>query len=131
MQTYKITTLVDITRSNPSRDEKDPLILSQQSNFNTLVQAIGLRSNVSWYNDPLRDSGKLDCFKDKSVYWIWDFYCEQDDVFLVDNNPVALLEKDMNGVPVVTGLHDTFKFHRSAFITLGDTVNTWIELKQL
>ena len=52
MPRYKIITLVDITRTNPDRSERDQLKVSQQANFNSLIQAIGLRSNVDWERDP-------------------------------------------------------------------------------
>jgi hypothetical protein len=39
MARYKITTLVDITRTNPSRAETDVLKIAQQANFNSLIQA--------------------------------------------------------------------------------------------
>jgi hypothetical protein len=53
MPRYQIVTLVDITRTNPTRSETDQHLLAQQANFNTLLQSIGLRSNVEWAVDPV------------------------------------------------------------------------------
>ena len=57
MPWYSIISLVDITRTNPSRDEVDKKMLAQQANFNSLIQAIGLRSNVEWEQDPIKHTG--------------------------------------------------------------------------
>ena len=59
MPRYQITTLVDITRTDPTRSETDKLKLAQQANFNSLLQAIGLRSNVAWVKDPVMKTGRL------------------------------------------------------------------------
>jgi hypothetical protein len=57
MSTYKIVTVVDITRTQPSRIETDKLKLAQQANFNSLCQAIGLRSNFGYQLDPKQETG--------------------------------------------------------------------------
>ena len=59
MARYEIITVVDITRTNPARDETDRVKLGQQANFNCLVQAIGMRSNVTWVLDPESHTGRL------------------------------------------------------------------------
>ena len=128
MPRYKIVTLVDITRSNPSRQESDRVKIGQQSNFNSLVQAIGLRSNVTWQNDPQERSGRLpEPFDGRGTYWDWDFEVEQEQIFEKDNDPVGLLKEDINGVPVVTDLKESSEINPAVFLSFGNK-NIHIEI---
>jgi hypothetical protein len=127
MPRYRIITLVDITRSNPNRSETDTLKLSQQANFNSLLQAIGLRANIVWIKDPLMKDGRLPKPADgKAVYWEWHFDVERDDVFLKDNNTTGLLEDDLNGVPIITGLNNSVDIAPACFFSTGERQNIWI-----
>ena len=108
MPRYKIITLVDISRSDPNRVEQDELKISQQANFNSLVQAIGLRSNIEWTVDPKKYTGSLPYpLEGKAAHWIWEFEVEREDVFLKDNNPAGLLIDDLHGVPIIDNLENT------------------------
>ena len=129
MARYKIVTLVDITRSQPSRDEVNPIRLGQQANFNSLIQAIGMRSNVSWNRDPKKQTGSLpDELEGKATHWIWEFDCEREDVFLKDNDPAGLLKDDLHGVPVVAFLENSADITPAAFQTRNGNQNTWITI---
>jgi hypothetical protein len=129
MARYKITTLIDITRTNPDRSETDKLKLSQQANFNSLIQAIGLRANPEWLVDPKMVIGQLpDPFNGKAAYWSWEFDSDRDDVFLEDNNPVGLLIKDLHGVPVIPDLANTTDITPAAFQTANGNTNTYVEI---
>lgn len=129
MSHYRIITLVDITKSNARRGDSDRLKLGQQSNFDTLVQTINLRANISWDRDPAKDLGTLpDPFRGKAAYWIWDFYTERQDLFLEEGDPVRLLIKDLHGVPVVAGLEETVDLSPAIFHLQGDQKNTHIEI---
>lgn len=127
MARYKLITLIDITRTNSGRSETDNVKLGQQANFNSLVQAIGLRSNVSWEWDPKMETGSLPRpFDGKANHWIWEFDAERDEVFLKDGNPVALLVDDLHGVPIIPELKNTADIHPAAFQTKGSNVNTYV-----
>jgi len=129
MPSYEIITLIDITRSNPPRSEIDSLKLGQQANFNSLVQAIGLRSNVEWARDPMISDGRLPPpWQGKSKHWTWKFSVEREDVFERNGDPVALLVEDLHGVPVVAGLLETAEIRPAAFQTKGDTPNTVVNI---
>lgn len=127
MARYQIITLIDITRTNPKRSETDQRVLAQQANFNSLVQAIGMRSNVEWQKDPVKHTGRLPS-TGKATHWIWEFDCERDQVFLQNGNPVYLLEHDLNHVPIITGLDDSADIDPAAFQTQGDMINTWVTM---
>lgn len=130
MPWYSIISLVDITRTNPSRDEVDKKMLAQQANFNSLIQAIGLRSNVEWEQDPIKHTGSLPLpFEGRGTYWTWDFYVERDEVFLEDDDPVGLLKQDLQTVPIIVNLDETIDITPAIFQTLGNQANIWVEIK--
>ena len=129
MQLFKLVSVVDITRSRPSRSETDHLKLGQQANFNSLIQAIGIRSNVEWDQDPECLTGRLpDLIDGAATYWIWEFYIERDNVFQKDNDPAGLLLGDLQGVPVVNLLNNSADIMPSIFQTEGKHTNIWISL---
>ena len=129
MQTYEIITLVDITRSNASRSETDPILRGQQANFNTLIQSIGMRSNVTWKQDPVSKDQLLPIEgRGKIKHWIWQFECERDDVFNDGKDPVGLLIDDLNGVPIIELLTEVYDLTPPAFLTKGERPNTWVTL---
>jgi hypothetical protein len=126
MPRYQIITLVDITRTNPTRSETDSVKLGQQANFNSLIQAIGLRANVEWSRDPIKNTGLLPYPADgKATHWVWDFEVERDLVFQKDNDPVGLLKDDVDGVPVVNRLNNSEDIEPAVF-QINNNINTWI-----
>ena len=128
MPRYQIITLVDITRTNPTRAETDKLKLAQQANFNSLLQAIGLRSNVSWVKDPVMRTGRLpDPLDGSATHWQWTFDAERDEVFLKDGNSVGLLIEDLNGIPVIGNLLNSVDLEPACFFSYGDKTNIWVE----
>jgi len=125
MARYTITTLIDITRTNPTRSETDKLKLSQQANFNSLLQAIGLRSNISWETDPKMYTGTLpDPFEGKANHWVWTFDTERDDTFLTGTDPVGLLLDDLHGVPIIDQLNNSVDIYPAVVKTKGKGINT-------
>jgi len=129
MPQYSVVSLVDITRTNPVRSELDTRLLSQQANFNSLVQAIGLRANVEWTHDPAKHTGALPHpFNGKGTYWLWTFSVEQEDIFSDSQGPTGLLTADLHNVPVIAGLDETVDLDPAAFSTQGNHMNIWIFL---
>jgi hypothetical protein len=127
MPRYQLITLVDITRTNPTRSETDQHKLKQQANFDTLLQSIGLRSNVNWDTDPKESSGALPHpFNGKANYWTWVFEIEREDTFLKNNNPVGLLLEDLHGVPVIGQLNNSVDIDPAVFQTQGPNTNIWV-----
>lgn len=129
MAIYEIITLVDITRSQPSRSETDKVKLGQQANFNALCQTIGLRSNFNYITIPKKEKGSLPYdIGGKATYWQWRFETERDDVFLndLDQDHTFFLRKDLNGVPVIDCLENSADITPAVFVTEGDSANTWI-----
>ena len=130
MPRYTVITLVDITRTNPNRNETDTVKISQQANFNSLIQAIGLRSNVEWDCDPVKSQGTLPApFDGRGVYWIWEFSVEREDVFTVNSDPTGLLVTDLHNVPINVNLDESIDIHPPAFQTQGKNQNIHLEIK--
>lgn len=129
MERYRLITLVDITRSGASRSETDKIKIGQQANFNSLIQTIGIRSNIEWTKDPEKETGRLPVGNQgKAVHWIWEFATERDDVFKEGDNKSLLLLKDLHGVPIVDLLENSTDLTPPAFQTFGEHQNTWIEI---
>lgn len=127
MSTYEIVTLIDITNSRIQRGASDPLKLGQQSNFNTLCQTIGLRSNYNYVRDPKQESGGLPHnIGGKATYWTWQFETERSETYLCDGDPVGFLKQDLHGVPIANMLNNSTDIDPAVFQTLGDNANTWI-----
>jgi len=128
MARYQILTLVDITRSNPDRSELDKTKLGQQANFNSLLQAIGLRANVTWEQDPEMKDGRLPHPRTgKANHWIFEFDTERELLFYKDDTaPTGLLMDDLHGVPIVDQLNNDVDIYPAIFATRGENTNTWI-----
>lgn len=126
---YKIITLVDITRTNSSKTESDPVKVKQQANFNSLIQAINLRSNIEVFTDPEFKKGRLpEPLSGKANHWIAEFEVEREDVFSNGIDPVALLVEDINGVPIIPDLNSSIDLDPPMFITKGDKANIWFSI---
>jgi hypothetical protein len=128
MQRFQITTLVDITRSQASRSETDRIKIGQQANFNSLIQTIGLRTNITWEQDPVFENGRLPTDEGKACHWSWTFETERDDIFLKDQDPVGHLIEDLNNVPIVNNLKNSAELEPSCFFTQGEKINTWLRI---
>jgi hypothetical protein len=127
MPRYQIVTLVDITRTNPTRSETDQHLLAQQANFNTLLQSIGLRSNVEWTVDPAECRGILPHpLEGRANHWVWTFEVERDEVFNKDGDPVGLLLDDLHGVPIISQLNNSVDIDPAVFQTQGPNTNIWV-----
>ena len=127
MPRYQIVTLIDITRTGATKSNGTEFELKQQSNFNSLRQAIEMRSNVSWLRDPKKINGCLPNDLDgKAVHWIWEFEVEREDVFLINGDQTGLLLEDLNGVPIIPDLENSSDISPPVICTSGDKVNTWV-----
>ena len=128
MARYQLTTLVDITRSQAARGDTDLTKQGQQANFNSVVQGIGMRSNIEWNSDPKLHTRRIPNQTGKANHWIWEFETERDYVFQKGDDPVGLLIDDLHNVPVVAELTNTADIYPAAFQTKGDKPNTWVQI---
>jgi len=138
MHSYMMHTLVDITKNGnlvknfpfetPAGDiidGKEALrtAKNQNNNFNTMIQMLQIRGNITWEEDPVRYNHDLSITKFGKYYegqntsWHFTFFTEQTDVFGDQNNPTEQLVEDFNLVPILIGCKETAHFPIQTFIT--------------
>jgi len=123
MDNFRLTTLVDITETGARRGE-DPVAFRQQQNFLTVLQTIGLRTNIEYSKGPTQIKAK-DLFgteyKKNLKAWQFDFVSPAPDSLTLD-----MLNSDFNLIPIITELEETAKFKNAVFITQKDTIKNII-----
>jgi len=88
---YKLYTYVDITHTGQYRAEPGKEVARwKEQNFNTVLQTLGIRSNVSFNNNPIvtEVKGSLVGFDTDQIVRLWrfDFYTEREHVFEEDGD---------------------------------------------
>jgi hypothetical protein len=125
---YKLYTTVDITATGQYRTEvgKERDRWKEQ-NFQTVIQTLGIRANVSYFNKPIviEVSGNVIGFETTELIRVWrfDFYTERDHLFEFNNNPVGYLLEDFDAVPYIAGLDESMKQNYNVFVTDGTARN--------
>jgi hypothetical protein len=119
---YKLYTLVDITHTGQHRTEpgKEALRWKEQ-NFQTVLQTLGIRSNVVFVNGPVSTevSGRIVGFDTDEIIRVWrfDFSTEREFVYDVGDDPVALMREDFQLVPYISGLDEVMTQKYAVFNT--------------
>ena len=119
---YKLYTLVDITHTNQYRLEPGKeLSRWKEQNFNTIIQTLGLRSNISFSNSPIviELKGNLIGFDTPDIIRVWrfDFDTDQDYTYECNDDPVGFLKEDFNLVPYINGLDELMEQKYAVFVT--------------
>lgn len=117
---YKIYTLVDITRTGQYRNEPGrELARLQQQNFDTVIQTIGMRANLSYVTPP---KVKIDIPKNYNIkgdelsnIWVFDWEVDREDLFLYNDDELYRLKEDFDLVPYISGLTETVKKEPAIF----------------
>jgi predicted ribosome-associated RNA-binding protein Tma20 len=131
---FKLYTLVDITHTGQYRNEpgKETDRWKEQ-NFNTIIQTLGIRSNISYNTKPtiIEVGGKVVGFDTDDLIRVWrfDFSTERDDCYGDDRDPVAFLKDDFNLVPFISGLDELLEQNYDVFVTEGPTKNIVFHVK--
>jgi hypothetical protein len=112
-------TLVDVTETGARRGD-DIYRYKQQQNYMTFLQTISLRSNPSIHKNTNEKTDLINYnfgekHKGKHQVWIIEFHFEAENSHSAD-----LMKKDLDYVPIITGINETAKFPTKAFITNGD-----------
>ena len=117
---FMILTLVDITQTNARRADGDKFAYSQQQNYNTLVNTMGLRTNILPLSDIKIEDRELEPNEFGKAYSgthrVWSFPFE---VEAEDSLTIEMLEQDFDLVPVITNLNETVKINNNVFRTNG------------
>ena len=110
---YCLYTLVDITYTGQYKSRSD-LERLQQQNFDTVQGVIGLSGNLNYDAPPkVINADIFGAPKERCWYFEWEMQSEQ--VFQVDEDPIARLKESFEYVPFITGLTETVKFDRPIF----------------
>lgn len=115
-----IHTLIDITNTG-ARKGDDKLLYSQQQNYMTLMQTIGLRSNFEIEVPVVMKATTVDkkfgsIFKGKHNVWSIQLGFDSQ-----GTDSVNVLADDLDLVPVITGLTETCDQGQSIFSTSNKT----------
>lgn len=115
---FRIDTLIDITETTARRSDGDHLAYKQESNFQAVLQTIGLRVNFDYDKSPQKVEttiGKMgfgDKYKGKQSVWTFEFDVEYEGALTLE-----MLNKDFELIPIVTGLTETAKIDKALFRT--------------
>jgi hypothetical protein len=122
MEVIEIKTLVDITNTNVRRiNQGTQLELDQYRNWTTLQHCIGMRSIIDYDKNPqietinVKGMGFGTEFTGSHQVWTFRFRTDRPEAFAKDNNSVALLEEDLDMVPVILNLTETINTQRAVF----------------
>ena len=125
---YKLYTTVDITNTGQHKNEagKEAARWKEQ-NFQTIIQTIGIRANIAYYEKPIifETKGSLVGFETDELIRVWrfNFETERDNLFETDSNPVGFLLDDFEMVPYISGLDESMTQNYAVFVTYGPSRN--------
>ena len=132
---YRCQTQFDITATGitghckstrmPFRDRAGQLIdtteawnrsRNQQRNLETLIQILGLRTQVFGLTDPVTDQ--------RGQRWMFEFETEAQGVYGPDQDPTLVLRADATGVPMLLELNNIPELD-PFLVTQGPRQNIW------
>ena len=144
---FRVHTLVDITYNGNLKQQfpfktpvgevihdKQSLAIAkdQNANFNTLVQLLQMRGNITWEHPPMRihdtigNSGFGTFYEGKQTTWHFQFFTEQNSVYGDEQDPTSSLAEDFDLVPINSFCKESATFPTSTFITNDlKTLNTY------
>ena len=147
MYEFRVHTLIDITdNGNLKREfpfktsgnevvhDKHTLAIArhQNANFNTMIQLLQIRGNITWevppmkVNETLGNSAFGSAYEGKHTSWHFAFFTEQPDVYGEQQDPTAQILEDFHLVPILNFCKETATFPTATFITQDyRTINTY------
>jgi hypothetical protein len=124
MEVIEIKTLIDITNTNVRRiNQGTQQQLDQFRNWTTLLQCIGLRSNINYDRDPrvetldVKGLGFGGEYRGRHQVWTFQFRPDRPDTFADESEAVALLEQDLDKIPMILNLTETINTQRAVLDT--------------
>jgi hypothetical protein len=132
---YKLYTLVDITHTGQYRNEAGKEQQRyQEQNFNTVLQTLGLRSNIWYEHGPhlLEVGGRLVGFDTDNVIRVWrfDWRVEQPNVYEENGDALSFLKQDFHLVPYISGLGEAMEQSYAVFNTDNPGANIVFHTRQ-
>jgi len=89
---------------------------NQQRNWETITQILSLRTQLFALTDPIADQ--------TGTRWMFEFETESDGIYGSEEDPVAILRADANGVPMLREL-DNDPDIATVLVTDGPRQNIW------
>ena len=116
----RCATLFDITqtgvnhrRSKLEKNDEVDIAGSQQSNFETILQCIGIRAQPEEITSPIKKQQQLKNFgikyktNNNTAVWTFTFTVNQSGVFQVGEQELDGLYQDCESVPMIVGLEES------------------------
>lgn len=116
---YCLYTLADITPTGQHRGPQS-LEKSQQQNFNTVIQTIGLTGNIYYDKEPTKVPASIFGIENKSC-WYFEWSMEIPELFTKNGDPIAVLKDNFEYVPFITGLTEDVTLDKPYF-KLGQNI---------
>ena len=125
---YMLYTTVDITNTGQYRTESGKEVDRwKEQNFQTVLQTLGMRANVSFNKSPkvIEISGNVFGFNTTNIIRVWqfEFNTERENFFQNNDNPIGYLIDDFDGVPYISGLDESMEQNYDVFVTDGPSRN--------
>jgi len=101
-------TATGVTYNRPgSGDPTEQRARNQQRNWDTMMQLVGMRTQVFNVSGPDIVESKESPFALDQKTWKFSFEIEPEAQWLVDDDEFWLLRQDSEGTPMITGLTET------------------------
>jgi len=118
---YKLYTLVDITNTKQYQNSaENRQARSQQQNFDTVIQTIGMRANLEYNKSPSVEICHPKKYglegKGLSNVWVFEWFTEREFLFLDGDDHVGFLKQLFNLVPYIPNLTETVPQDTAIFL---------------
>jgi hypothetical protein len=110
---YSLYTLADITATKQYHGG-EKLERNQQQNFDTVLQTIQLCGNLYYKNPPVRIPADIFGRPDIDC-WYFEWSMEINDLFLKNNDQIAVIKELIEHIPYISGLTEAVQFSPSVF----------------
>jgi len=119
---YKLYTLVDISHTGQTRaDPGKETLRWKEQNFQTVLQTLGIRANVTFRQSPVvvETKGSLVGFATEEIIRVWrfDFSTDRDLLYEREGDPIGFLKDDFHLVPYIDGLDELMDQKYAVFNT--------------
>jgi hypothetical protein len=120
---YIIHTTVNITNTGQYRTEAGAEAERwKEQNFQTVLQTLGMRSNIYFNSKPqmINIKGDILGFNTNEIIKVWSFTFETER----DNEElINFFKEDFDGVPYISGLDESMEQNFNVFVTKGPATN--------
>lgn len=125
-------TLIDVTKTDITKYSPElERMRNKQRNWETVVQVLGLRSQIMNARQLKTETVDLGIHEFGSDYsgkqrvWTFDFEVEFENLYLKDKDPYGVLKNDFSHTPIISGLDETINLITPIFHTNGPSKNIY------